>query len=354
MNALNFEPLTELASSQDVSSFRRSHSGALTDNINLWVFAVISLGVAVTAAVIYVKTGAYDFTIALIVVAVILAILTISQFASQRIQWRRWFRLNRFATANDLAFEINPAVPAYPGMIFQIGNARVLAERVSRLDDPFLDIGQYKYTTGSGKNKTTHRWTYLAVHLDRHLPQIVLDSRENNFLTSNLPVKFSHTQELELEGDFNKFFRLYCPNGYETDALYLLTPDLMKKLIDKSGNFDVEIVDNWMFFYSTGFLDLSVESVLSHIFDVARSVGRSMISKSERYADSRVDSQIVANTKPAQLDSEETIGSISQGVAGTRLASDVVGSGGRRLKTATPWAGLGIVVAIVVAWFFLR
>ena len=58
-------------------------------------------------------------------------------------------------------------------------------------------------------------------------------------------------QRLSLEGDFDDHFTLYCPEEYERDALYLFTPDVMARLIDRVRGFDVEIIDDWLFLVSS-------------------------------------------------------------------------------------------------------
>src|SRR5690606_23027033 len=83
------------------------------------------------------------------------------------------------------------------------------------------------------------------------LPNIVLDAVGNNTLFgSNLPARFDRDQRLSLEGDFDQYFQLYCPEGYERDALYLFTPDIMARFIDNAAQLDAEIVDDWLFLYS--------------------------------------------------------------------------------------------------------
>ncbi len=57
-------------------------------------------------------------------------------------------------------------------------------------------------------------------------------------------------QRLSLEGDFDRYFHLSCPAGYERDALYLFTPDVMARFVDNASALEVEIVDDWMFLYS--------------------------------------------------------------------------------------------------------
>ena len=61
----------------------------------------------------------------------------------------------------------------------------------------------------------------------------------------------NRAQRLSLEGDFDDYFTLYCPETYERDALYLFTPDVMARLIDRVRGFDVEIIDDWLFFTSS-------------------------------------------------------------------------------------------------------
>ena len=78
----------------------------------------------------------------------------------------------------------------------------------------------------------------------------MLDATSNNGLFgSNLPATFDRDQRLSLEGDFDQHFSLYCPEGYEQDALYLFTPDIMARFIDHAAALDVEIVDDWLFLY---------------------------------------------------------------------------------------------------------
>jgi hypothetical protein len=150
-----------------------------------------------------------------------------------------------------MTYDPGMAAPELPGMIFQVGSSRTSSDLV-RGDQPrFVEFGNYRYTTGSGKEQTTHRWGYVAIKLDVPLPNIVLDATSNNALFgSNLPASFSRDQRLSLEGDFDKHFALYCPEGYERDALYLFTPDIMARFVDHAAALDVEIVDDWLFLYA--------------------------------------------------------------------------------------------------------
>ncbi len=83
---------------------------------------------------------------------------------------------------------------------------------------------------------------------------------------SNLPTTFSRDQRLSLEGDFDQHFALYCPTGYERDALYLFTPDVMARFIDNAAALDVEIVDDRLFLYARRELSTLDPAVWQWIF----------------------------------------------------------------------------------------
>jgi hypothetical protein len=130
----------------------------------------------------------------------------------------------------------------------------------------------------------------MALHLDRKLPNMVLDSKANNglFGGTNLPAYFDKKQVLSLEGNFNEYFTLYCPQQYERDALYVFTPDLMALLIDNAAPFDVEIVDDWMFVYSQTAFPSTAPGLYQRLFQIVDTVGAKTLTQTDRYVDERV------------------------------------------------------------------
>ena len=195
---------------------------------------------------------AFVFALFPLLVVGIIAAVGISLFVrGARTGGERMYRLDGFARANAMQYVPRLDAPALPGMIFSIGNTRHSADLVRGERPRFVEFANYRYTTGSGKNQQTHHWGYVAVKLDTPLPHIVLDATGNNGLFgSNLPLTFDKDQRLSLEGDFDRYFSLYCPADYERDALYLFTPDIMARFIDNAAALDVEIVDDWLFLYA--------------------------------------------------------------------------------------------------------
>lgn len=261
--------------------------------------------------------------LALVVLVIVLGVRGV--FGSSR--WERWFRLSRFAESNDLVFSPADSNPSYPGMIFSVGHTRSAIDHLRPARGRFFDYGNFRSVTGSGDNRSTRVNGFLALSLDRSLPHMVLDSRSNNSLfgSSNLPGTFSRDQVLKLEGDFGKYFTLYCPSRYERDALYVFTPDLMALLIDEAAPFDVEIIDRWMFVYSAHALDMRQPAVHQRLLRIVDTVGAKALTQTERYADERVAS----------------------------FAANIVAPPGQRLRRG--WrVGTVITVAIVLAFFVLQ
>ena len=167
----------------------------------------------------------------------------------------RWYRLQAFADANSLQFA--PHVDASrwrrSGSPFAVGQARVDAVNVvSSPGTRNLLVGTLRVERGTGKNRDVRVTEFITLSLNRHLPHIVLDAKRNNGLGWNgrLGAEFDRKQRLSLEGNFNDDFTLYCPAGYEADALYLFTPDIMVRMQDYAADWDVEIIDDELYLYA--------------------------------------------------------------------------------------------------------
>jgi len=267
------------------------------------------------------RSGSTGFVVfPLIIVLAVIAIIAfavIKGFGSLSKRWELWARMDAFAKANGMTFSPADGNPAYPGAIFGIGDTRQAIDHLRNVDGRFFDFGNYRYTTGSGKNRSTRTWGFLAFHLDRRLPNMMLDSKANNgFFGSNLPATFDKAQILSLEGDFDTYFTLYAPKEYERDALYVFTPDLMALLIDEASPFDVEIIDDWMFVYSNTAFRTGDASLYARLFRIMDTVGAKTLTQTDRYVDERVGdfaANIVA-PQGARLKRRVSVGAIVIGV----------------------------------------
>lgn len=151
---------------------------------------------------------------------------------------RRQFRLDALARANGFVYRPLVTAPHWRGFILGHGVTRDLLERGDA-----LRIGNHRVP--GGRNRGEQRWGVVELRLPVELPHIVLDARANGSLRrAGLPIDLDPDQRLRLEGDFDRHFALFCPTGYEADALYLFTPDVMARFIDTAAALDVEIVDD--------------------------------------------------------------------------------------------------------------
>ncbi|MGF6822698.1 hypothetical protein M2317_001605 [Microbacterium sp. ZKA21] len=266
------------------------------------------------------------------------------------------YRLSRFAAANNMSYEDRVDNPGLPGMIFQNGNARRATRLVRGHSPRFVEFGNYQYTVKHGKSSTTYHWGYVAVKLDVPLPNIVLDAVGNNGFGSNLPASFDKDQHLSLEGDFDRYFTLYCPAGYEQDALYLFTPDIMARFIDSAAQLDVEIVDDWLFLYTQRQASTLDPATWAWLFGA---VG-ALITKFDQWArwrDERLQAGQSAaaalGTNPAPAPGSAT-GLPFAPPVGMITPPPGVAPSGRRLKRRTRWVWIGVVVLVLVINFVAR
>jgi hypothetical protein len=230
-------------------------------------------------------------------------------------------KLDAFAKANNFTYEKERDTSGLTGLLFTTGYDRSFANVVSGVHNgKHFIFGESKYTTGSGKNRQEHTKGVICVKLKRRLPHTLLDAKSNNsFGFTNLPQTFSRKQRLQLEGDFNNYFDLYIPEGYGRDALYYLTPELMQVLVDYGSGYDIEVVDDQLYIYSSKEYAYN-EKEIRELFNLVDLIGGEVHENTEMYADERVGQR----------------------------AANVVALPGQRLKKGVSWLGIFIIAYIIL------
>lgn len=288
--------------------------------------------------------------IPLVLIFLLLAAVGVMIWLAARNAQARRYRLHRFAQANGMSYEPKLADPPLPGMIFSLGRARQSTDLVRGTRPRFVEFGNYQYTVQSGKNSTTYRWGYVAVKLDTPLPNIVLDAKGNNGFGSNLPASFQKAQRLSLEGDFDQHFTLYCPAGYERDALYLFTPDIMARFIDNAAQLDVEIVDDWLFLYTQRKVSTLDPATWAWLFAV---VG-ALLAKFDQWSRWR-DERLTADDAGATASGPHPGQALPFAPpAGLRTPPPGVAPQGRRLKRGGTWLPIIVVIGFIAFWVVSR
>ncbi|MGB3911404.1 MAG: hypothetical protein WBL06_13115 [Pseudolysinimonas sp.] len=312
---VDYSPLLTTPTPDEISAYRDQAraSGATFANTTPQTIIVIVIGFVVGIAVLVPMVGGIllfvvdgigsGSPVSIVALLFFVFLIVLFGFVIARVaiagsgKWGRWLRMDRFARANGFTFSPESPNPGYPGAIFHVGDTRKATEHFRTSEGRFLDFGNYQYSTGSGKNRSTRLWGFMAIELDRKLPHMVLDSKANNglFGGTNLPATFHKDQILSLEGDFDQYFTLYCPKEYERDALYVFTPDLMALLIDNASPFDVEIVDAWMFVYSATPFPAAQPAVYQRLLRIVETVGAKTLTQTDRYQDDRAAAPFAAN-----------------------------------------------------------
>ena len=255
------------------------------------------------------------------------------------------YRLNRFADANGMTYRHRIPDPTFPGMIFGIGGDRFATDVLRTTTRPTVEYGHLQYLVSTGKTTTTKRWGYIAIELGTTLPHIVLDSVGNNSIVgSNLPTAFAAQQKLSLEGDFDRYFQLSCPEGYERDALYLFSPDIMARFVDHAALFDVEIVDNVLFLYTGPGISTTSPEMWAWLFDTVQAL-QSKVDSWTRWRDDRLlqPSAALASHPSAAMSST----ALTSPAAPPPTRPPGVAVEGRRLRRAWNWAALWILLGAV-------
>jgi hypothetical protein len=235
---------------------------------------------------------------------------------------KKSMQLKDFAATNQLTFHENKAPLDHPGVLFQYGDSRMFTRQLIVPDSTQAVVGNYQYATGSGKSRRVHTYGVLRVTLSRKLPHVVLDARSNNFLghISNISYLDS-SQQIQLEGDFNSFFTVYAPGDYGRDMLYWLTPELMEILKTHFAQYDIELVDNYVYLYAQQDFQLN-QTGITNLLATAAWLHNEFEDNTKRYRDDRVGS----------------------------FAANIVAEPGRRLKQKFPW---WIIVGILI-WILVQ
>lgn len=159
-------------------------------------------------------------------------------------------------------------------------------EQFPRFEAPGIEFGNLTpYGPRAGE------WRYLRVALPAPLPHLVLDATVNDGLTSDLPEGIERQQRLSVGGEFDNWFRVYSPTEYGTEALYVLTPDVMADLIDHAWGFNVEIRDTSIIFFTRPGADFADPASWQSFGAILTTVVPRITAKAARYLDERVPGQ---------------------------------------------------------------
>lgn len=231
MQQINYQPLTSL---------KMSH----IEPKHLFTGVTVLIAVTLFGDVLFGQIFAGFST--LMTVGIFLFVISYFFIQSSRVNKKNAATITAFAQHNNFSYKAIDITSSRPGTLFDEGHSKKATDIVSGVigDYPFSNFS-YVYTTGSGKNATTHDAMVFEVTLPRIMPQFVIDSQ----LEHVVPIVFDRSQKIELEGDFHKYFDLYAPDNYGVTALTILAPDAMEILMQHAALCDIEVIENKLYFY---------------------------------------------------------------------------------------------------------
>lgn len=303
IRAINYDSFTEAldASVVEEAVAQYSHGSGLSYRI---VTLVGVIGVIMSVLIPLIEVGFTDMSRFGMVAGIVLSVAVLIMagvFLQVFFRRRTVAKLYRFARANGLTFTLDKEVPTYGGTVFKQGTERLVTEALSLEDS--IEVGNYQYVVGEGRDRHTYRYGYARVQLSRSVPHMLLDGQRNNIagVFARLPVRPKVSQKLQLEGDFSEHFTLYALKKYRQDALYIFTPDVMATLIDEAGEFDVEIIGNELFVYSVRPLKLTSAKRLQAILKAAARVGAQVEEQARHYGGSTQPLEVSNQLNRARL-----------------------------------------------------
>ena len=290
----NFSALTRPITAQDMENYRAKYIKKMSTQSRVITGILVVLGLISLIVFVLPQMIAGRISVSLLVIVAIAVAVGFIAVLGVMGRRKKLARLYAFALDNNVQLIVDQPNPIYPGIIFNQGHSRSILEALVFSNGH--EIGNYTYSTGSGKSRRTYNWGYMRVKLVRKLPHMVLDARKNNLFggsVSSLPTALTKDQVMRLEGNFNEHFTLYAPKGYERDALYVFTPDVMSALVDYGANHDIEVVDDSLIFYQKYSVNLSKEDSLKQYLTILDKVSSEIIDQGDYYADERVGNRAI-------------------------------------------------------------
>lgn len=207
----------------------------------------------------------------------------------------------QFAIDNSFDFQEKNLAVSEVGTLFTYGDSRSERKVITgNMNGYPLKLSNYRYSTGSGKSRRTNEVRVLRLTLPRKLPHMVIDClvEPGEHVNSVLPISFDRSQRIELEGDFPEYFALYAPDKYAISALSIIAPDAMDTLLRMHSLCDIEIIDNYIYFYwpDESMSREQYENIFATVSAIIDEIGKKL-SKSNIFAS---ESQAKVHSEPAK------------------------------------------------------
>lgn len=173
----------------------------------------------------------------------------------------RGYLMKQFA--QNLGYEYAPKgdMASVSGSLFEMGHSKNITHVISGHDDKHnMRIFLYSFTVGYGKSSYTYNYTVFENTFSGNMPHISLKPKISvlgmtSWPEGFIPLDFSNSRSIHLEGDFDKHFFLDVEKEFEIEVYQIFSPDFMEKLINISKNFGFEFYQNKLYIYTPKFIN---------------------------------------------------------------------------------------------------
>ncbi|MGW8482334.1 hypothetical protein ACWGJP_04305 [Microbacterium sp. NPDC055903] len=204
-------------------------------------------------------------------------------------------KIAAFAWRNGWAYADSLEHTRRPGSAF----TRVLRGRERAVvagDDPRMpfELG-YHYSVARGRDEAAtvqKPFAFIEMPLPQKVPHIVLRNRGRSIIPS---LGFGKgNARMELEGEFAKHFLLFVPEGYQQDALYIFTPDLMARVIDLGRGAEIELAGDRLYVYLPHRTRFDKPDTMAAVLVLAEEFHRRFAARTAHYRDDQRDATMAA------------------------------------------------------------
>ena len=178
----------------------------------------------------------------------------------------------QFAKENGFIFKKSGSVDEREGFIFGLGHSKAVTNVVegNYIGYP-MKLFNYTYITGSGKSRREHNFTIFELKINTSLPRIILKSKSLSFDSFDLINLFKfEPKHIKLEPEFDKYFDLTAPDGYEMEALQIFSPDFLNYLIKEAEEICLDLSMDTVNIYDDRFIDTREELV--KMFNISKEI----------------------------------------------------------------------------------
>ncbi len=247
-NKINFEPLSKDFKYRLIQDFIRPN----IFRVPITVIATFSLSIIGVGFMYLIRDsidqGSDNVGLVYILIAYSSAGLGVTYFAYKanisKIKWKNfreannWQDLSIYNTSNNIIEDdLSP-----PGM--RVGEYKVTDGLEGVINEQKFFLYDYNCKSGSGKNDNNYSVSIIAFKVPWNLPRMQIDSIRKKVGISQ---DFPNSEEVNLEGNFDKYFITRIQKNTQLDVLSLLSPDIMAKLINYASSYDIELSNGYIY-----------------------------------------------------------------------------------------------------------